>query len=799
MDLQRYLADEPVQACPPSAWYRFRKFSRRNKSALVVASLILFFVLSLGGVAGWFVRERASRQTVLENEITAALQVVEDSYQHDKIPESLAALTRAEGLLASGECRQAILRRVRQWRDDLDLVTRFEEIRLERYAFKEGHLGDSSDSGCREMFQRYGLDMEVVDPTAAVENIQASPIKEHLVIALDYWAVTKIMYGRPGGERLIAIARRADTNHWRNEFRDCIRFKDGKATINKALLEELARHHGAEAPPRPSMWLLGSLLTESGNLSLSVDVLRQAQQRYPEDFWINWSLAEGMRRMNPSRLDEALGFARAALAVHPRNPFAHVQLGMILWRQGKLDEAVGQLNKAIDLQPDYARAHNWLAELLIKQGKTLEALAACRKAIELKPDEAESHVTLGLLWEKQGLWDDAMAEAREALRLKADLAVAHYNLGIYLANLGHRAEAIKEYREAIRLDPTDPNAHNNLGIQLIDNGEPDKAISELHEAIRLRPDEAKSHHNLGNALQAKGELDRAISCFQEAMRLDPNDPEPHNSIGCVLSAQGKDQQALAEWNKALELRPDLAAAHSHIGNVLVRQGRLDDAIREHRRAIELYGKAPGDRVGLSGAHNGLGDALGRQGKLDDAVAQFRMAIKLNPDDGGIHFNLAVFLAKQGKVEESLRELRKEIEAKRPFLGASGELAAFLVICPDTKLRDPRLALEMAMKGIKLDSRSALYWQILGWAHYRTGNPEDSVKALEKSIQFQDGKGDAGQWLFLAMAHWQLGHRDVARTWYDKAQKSDKKDWPEEFHRFLAEAAKLTEIRAEKKD
>ena len=33
-DVQRYLADEPVQACPPSAGYRLRKFARRNKRAL---------------------------------------------------------------------------------------------------------------------------------------------------------------------------------------------------------------------------------------------------------------------------------------------------------------------------------------------------------------------------------------------------------------------------------------------------------------------------------------------------------------------------------------------------------------------------------------------------------------------------------------------------------------------------------------------------------------------------------------------------------------------------------------------
>src|SRR6202022_4052190 len=40
MDVQRYLSDEPVQACPPSAGYRFRKFARRNKAALTTATLV---------------------------------------------------------------------------------------------------------------------------------------------------------------------------------------------------------------------------------------------------------------------------------------------------------------------------------------------------------------------------------------------------------------------------------------------------------------------------------------------------------------------------------------------------------------------------------------------------------------------------------------------------------------------------------------------------------------------------------------------------------------------------------------
>src|SRR5262249_28193648 len=44
-DVQRYLHDEPVQACPPSAMYRFRKFAHRNKVALITASAITIVIL----------------------------------------------------------------------------------------------------------------------------------------------------------------------------------------------------------------------------------------------------------------------------------------------------------------------------------------------------------------------------------------------------------------------------------------------------------------------------------------------------------------------------------------------------------------------------------------------------------------------------------------------------------------------------------------------------------------------------------------------------------------------------------
>jgi WD40 repeat protein/tetratricopeptide (TPR) repeat protein len=49
-DIQRYLADEPVEARPPSAGYRLRKFLQRNKGPVLAASLVLFALV--GGIAG---------------------------------------------------------------------------------------------------------------------------------------------------------------------------------------------------------------------------------------------------------------------------------------------------------------------------------------------------------------------------------------------------------------------------------------------------------------------------------------------------------------------------------------------------------------------------------------------------------------------------------------------------------------------------------------------------------------------------------------------------------------------------
>jgi serine/threonine protein kinase/WD40 repeat protein len=51
-DIERYLHDEPVQACPPSTWYRFRKLARRHRGALAIGSLVTTMLILAVGILG---------------------------------------------------------------------------------------------------------------------------------------------------------------------------------------------------------------------------------------------------------------------------------------------------------------------------------------------------------------------------------------------------------------------------------------------------------------------------------------------------------------------------------------------------------------------------------------------------------------------------------------------------------------------------------------------------------------------------------------------------------------------------
>jgi serine/threonine protein kinase len=72
-DVRRYLDVEPVQACPPSRWYRFFKFSRRN-SVVLTTSAVVALTLVLGATSSTW---QAFRARKAEQETAAAFKVAD--------------------------------------------------------------------------------------------------------------------------------------------------------------------------------------------------------------------------------------------------------------------------------------------------------------------------------------------------------------------------------------------------------------------------------------------------------------------------------------------------------------------------------------------------------------------------------------------------------------------------------------------------------------------------------------------------------------------------------------------------
>src|SRR5262249_31340703 len=66
-DIQRYLGDQPVEACPPTAVYRLQKYARRNRTMLITA-MVVSTALVLGTVISVWQAFEATKARKLADE-----------------------------------------------------------------------------------------------------------------------------------------------------------------------------------------------------------------------------------------------------------------------------------------------------------------------------------------------------------------------------------------------------------------------------------------------------------------------------------------------------------------------------------------------------------------------------------------------------------------------------------------------------------------------------------------------------------------------------------------------------------
>lgn len=110
-DVLRYLADEPVQACPPSGSYRLRKFVRRNRVAMMTAGLVTAAVMAGTLVSIW---QAVLARRAEQNAVTAwaeefqRRQEVEDQRNRARDAEALARSSEEKARQSESEARAVL-------------------------------------------------------------------------------------------------------------------------------------------------------------------------------------------------------------------------------------------------------------------------------------------------------------------------------------------------------------------------------------------------------------------------------------------------------------------------------------------------------------------------------------------------------------------------------------------------------------------------------------------------------------------------------------------------------------------
>jgi tetratricopeptide (TPR) repeat protein len=495
-DVQRYLADEPVQACPPSASYRLRKFARRHKGGLAVAAMVLFLLVLLGSSVGWAVRDRVARQRDAEGKAVEALEAAEPRLRqgHAGDPALMAAALHLETMLDGHSLSPEVRQRAEQLRRDVRMLAELDAIRLRQAESKDGDLFDSAgaEKSYAAAFSAYGLDIRATEPAQAAAQVRSAAIREALVVGLDTW-----MQVKPAANArrawLKAVADGADDSAWRRAFREAALAGDTKK------LQTLAGQAEAlEQRPAVLAWL-GSVLAAAGLRSEAGSMLRQAQQRYPEDFWINYNLGHLLTFGPPNHADEAVSYFRAAVAIRPRSAEARSILGLSLLGKGDTDAAISAYRQAIAVDPTFYLAFFHLTHAYCVAGRNQDALKLHEQMVrQLVPENASSQNLVAWLF---ATWPDLQFR--------------------------HPQRAVELAKKAVELVPQEGNYWNTLGVAYYRAGDWNAAMAALMKSTELLHEDLLSFNAffLAMAQCRLGNKDEACSWYDQAVAwMDKNQP-----------------------------------------------------------------------------------------------------------------------------------------------------------------------------------------------------------------------------------------------------------------------------------
>jgi len=239
--------------------------------------------------------------------------------------------------------------------------------------------------------------------------------------------------------------------------------------------------------------------------------------------WGGWEVADRMR-CSPCLIASAVALAAIAcavrcesqlpiwqnseslwnhsLALDPRSPVAHYNLGRSLEDHGQTDSAAMHYAQALAVDPAWLPARNNLAAILIERGEIKEARPHVERAVRGERDPL-TFINVSSLLLAEGRPVEAAAAAREALAIDAADAAAYFVYGRSLVSQGLTEQAIDAYTQAVRIDPDHLQARNNLANLLARLRRFDEAIPLYRSILQRDPNAEVTRRNLATALHEK--------------------------------------------------------------------------------------------------------------------------------------------------------------------------------------------------------------------------------------------------------------------------------------------------------
>ena len=258
-----------------------------------------------------------------------------------------------------------------------------------------------------------------------------------------------------------------------------------------------------------------------------------------------------------NRPDDAVGLYRRAVEANPQSFEAHVEMGLLLARQGKQAEARPELAAATQLAPGVAgpdaKARAWRALAQIdRTNDPAEASTDLLEALKLTPETPEDTLLAASLADQSGQADAAEAAYRRVLAEDPKSAAANAGLAHILIARKQFPEAEALLRTALEKLPDDPVLSAQLAAVLAaqDKAEALPLLQKLHAAL---PNNAVISRMLAEVLAEAGDAAGSDKLYVGLLAAQPDDPELLVSHGQNLLHLLKYAEALAAFDKATRL------------------------------------------------------------------------------------------------------------------------------------------------------------------------------------------------------------------------------------------------------